>query len=138
MELSKKVIDDIKLTRRYRRCYDALEVDAILDEIAAAAEKQAQELEKLRAICDEYAQVKKHIAETLLMAQRSAEELFTKTKQKCDDELFALIEKKSGLQKDIDALEQYKLQEVERIRSDLAKLFGNTDREPRQENSTTF
>ncbi|HMM06748.1 MAG TPA: hypothetical protein PKD52_08800 [Clostridiales bacterium] len=138
MELSKKIIDEIKFTRRYRRCYDALEVDTILDEIAAAAEEQAQELQKLRAICDEYAQVQKHVAETLLMAQESAEELLTKTKQKCDEELAGLIEKKNGLRKEIDALEEYKLKEVERIRSDFAKLFGHTDREPKQKYTTVF
>jgi cell division septum initiation protein DivIVA len=124
MILTKETIDMVKLTKKFGKCYDAQEVDDLLDEIGQAAEKQCRELEQLRSIRTEYNQMKNQISEALLAAQQTAKEMLEHTRNKCDDEMKALQQKKVTLQQEISGLERYKVLEIEKIRRDLEKLLG--------------
>lgn len=135
MILTKETIDMVKLTKKFGKCYDAQEVDDLLDEIGQAAEKQCQELEQLRSIRTEYNQMKNQISEALLAAQQTAKEMLEHTRNKCDDEMKALQQKKVTLQQEISGLERYKVLEIEKIRRDLEKLLGDSksDEETKKE-----
>ncbi len=126
MILTKETIDMVKLTKKFGKCYDAQEVDDLLDEIGQAAEKQCRELEQLRSIRTEYNQMKNQISEALLAAQQTAKEMLEHTRNKCDDEMKALQQKKVTLQQEISSLERYKVLEIEKIRRDLEKLLGDS------------
>lgn len=126
MILTKETIDMVKLTKKFGKCYDAQEVDDLLDEIGQAAEKQCRELEQLRSIRTEYNQMKNQISEALLAAQQTAKEMLEHTRNKCDDEMKALQQKKVTLQQEISGLERYKVIEIEKIRRDLEKLLGDS------------
>ncbi len=126
MILTKETIDMVKLTKKFGKCYDAEEVDDLLDEIGQAAEKQCRELEQLRSIRTEYNQMKNQISEALLAAQQTAKEMLEHTRNKCDDEMKALQQKKVTLQQEISGLERYKVIEIEKIRRDLEKLLGDS------------
>ena len=126
MVLTKETIDMVKLTKKFGKCYDAQEVDDLLDEIGQAAEKQCRELEQLRSIRTEYNQMKNQISEALLTAQQTAKEMLEHTRNKCDDEMKALQQKKVMLQQEISGLERYKVLEIEKIRRDLEKLLGDS------------
>lgn len=121
MVLTKESVDAIRLTRRHRECYAAREVDTVLDEIAAAADEQYRELEQLRSM-------KHQIADVLLSAQQTAEKMMEEARSKCNAELGALQQRKIMLQHEIASLERYKALELERIRNDLEKLL--VDRKP--------
>jgi DivIVA domain-containing protein len=123
MVLTKEAIDTVQLTRRFGRSYDAREVDALLDAIAAAADEQRKELEHLRSVQAEHAQMMNKIAETLVFAQQTAAEMTEKTRMKCNAELAALQQRKNALLQEVASLERYKLNEVEKIRNDLDKLL---------------
>lgn len=138
MILTKEAIDGIKLTKRFRKCYDALEVDRLLDEIGEAAEKQCRELEQLRSIRTEYYQIKNQISEALLAAQQTAKEMLEQTRSKCDDELTALQQHKITLQQQISSLEKYKILEIEKIRRDLEKLLGESKSDEASERETAI
>ncbi len=135
MILTKETIDMVKLTKKFGKCYDAQEVDDLLDEIGQAAEKQYRELEQLRSIRTEYNQMKNQISEALLAAQQTAKEMLEHTRNKCDDEMKALQQKKVTLQQEISGLERYKVLEIEKIRRDLEKLLGDSksDEETKKE-----
>ncbi len=135
MILTKETIDMVKLTKKFGKCYDAQEVDDLLDEIGQAAEKQCRELEQLRSIRTEYNQMKNQISEALLAAQQTAKEMLEHTRNKCDDEMKALQQKKVTLQQEISGLERYKVLEIEKIRRDLEKLLGDSksDEETKKE-----
>ncbi|WP_312429027.1 hypothetical protein [Lacrimispora sp.] len=126
MILTKETIDMVKLTKRFGKCYDAQEVDSLLDEIGEAAEKQYKELEQLRSVRAEYYQMKNQISEALLAAQQAAKDMLEQTRNKCDDELTALQQQKITLQQEISSLERYKVLEIEKIRRDLEKLLGDS------------
>lgn len=126
MILTKETIDMVKLTKKFGKCYDAQEVDDLLDEIGQAAEKQCRELEQLRSIRTEYNQMKNQISEALLAAQQTSKEMLEHTRNKCDDEMKALQQKKVTLQQEISGLERYKVIEIEKIRRDLEKLLGDS------------
>ncbi len=126
MILTKETIDMVKLTKKFGKCYDAQEVDSLLDEIGEAAEKQYQELEQLRSVRAEYYQMKNQISEALLAAQLTAKEMLEQTRRKCDDELTELRHQKITLQQEISSLERYKILEIEKIRRDLEKLLGES------------
>ncbi|CUX68209.1 DivIVA protein [Clostridium sp. C105KSO15] len=135
MILTKETIDMVKLTKKFGKCYDAQEVDDLLDEIGQAAEKQCRELEQLRSIRTEYNQMKNQISEALLAAQQTAKEMLEHTRNKCDDGMKALQQKKVTLQQEISGLERYKVLEIEKIRRDLEKLLGDSksDEETKKE-----
>ena len=135
MILTKETIDMVKLTKKFGKCYDAQEVDDLLDEIGQVAEKQCRELEQLRSIRTEYNQMKNQISEALLAAQQTAKEMLEHTRNKCDDEMKALQQKKVTLQQEISGLERYKVLEIEKIRRDLEKLLGDSksDEETKKE-----
>lgn len=126
MTLTKETIDMVKLTKKFGKCYDAQEVDSLLDEIGEAAEKQCQELEQLRSVRTEYYQMKNQISEALLAARQAAKEMLEQTRSKCDDELAALQQQKIVLQQEISSLKRYKILEIEKIRRDLEKLLGDS------------
>ena len=127
MMLTKESIDTVKLTRRFSKCYDAREVDLLLDEIAAAADEQCRELEQLRGVQAEYMQMKNQISEALLTAQKAAADLMEQTKQECAHELAVLQKKKTVLQEEISSLGGYKVLALERIKNEIEKLLGNSD-----------
>ncbi|GLC79649.1 hypothetical protein [Lacrimispora brassicae] len=127
MVLTKESIDTVKLTRRFNKCYDAREVDLLLDEIAAAAHEQCRELEELRSVQAEYMQMKNQISEALLTAHKAAADLMEQTKQECAHEQAVLQQKKTVLQEEISSLERYKILAFERIKHEIAKLLGNPD-----------
>lgn len=126
MILTKETIDMVKLTKKFGKCYDAQEVDSLLDEIGEAAEKQCQELEQLRSVRAEYYQMKNQISEALLAARQTAKEMLEQTRSKCDNELTALQQQKITLQQEISSLERYKILEIGKIRRDLEKLLGDS------------
>ncbi|GLC82679.1 hypothetical protein [Lacrimispora brassicae] len=126
MVLTKESIEAVKLTKRFRTCYDAREVDILLDEIGMAAEEQCRELEQLRRVRAEYNQMKNQISEALLAAQQTAKGMLEQTRNKCNGELTAMQKKKITLQQEIAELERYKVIELEKIRRDLEKLLGDT------------
>ncbi|MGL6219826.1 MAG: hypothetical protein ACRC36_17425 [Lacrimispora sphenoides] len=126
MILTKETIDMVKLTKKFGKCYDAQEVDSLLDEIGVAAERQCKELEQLRSVRAEYYQMKNQISEALLAAQQTAKEMLEQTWSKCDNELTALQQQKITLQQEISSLERYKILEIEKIRRDLEKLLGDS------------
>ncbi len=126
MILTKETIDMVKLTKKFGKCYDAQEVDSLLDEIGEAAEKQCQELEQLRSVRAEYYQMKNQISEALLAARQAAKEMLEQTRSKCDEELAALQQQKIVLQQEISSLKRYKILEIEKIRRDLEKLLGDS------------
>lgn len=138
MILTKETIDMVKLTKKFGKCYDALEVDRLLDEIGEAAEKQCRELEQLRSIRTEYYQIKNQISEALLAAQQTAKEMLEQTRSKCDDELTALQQHKITLQQQISSLEKYKILEIEKIRRDLEKLLGDSKSDEASERETAI
>ncbi|WP_313581208.1 DivIVA domain-containing protein [Lacrimispora sp.] len=127
MVLTKESIQAVKLTKRFRRCYDAQEVDSLLDEIGEAAEEQCRELEHLRSVRMEYNQVKNQISEALLAAQQTAKEMLEQTRNKCNEELAAMQQRRITLQQEISGLEKYKVLELEKIRKDLESLFGDPE-----------
>ncbi len=126
MILTKETIDMVKLTKKFGKCYDAQEVDSLLDEIGEAAERQCKELEQLRSVRAEYYQMKNQISEALLAAQQTAKEMLEQTWSQCDNELTALQQQKITLQQEISSLERYKILEIEKIRRDLEKLLGDS------------
>ncbi|MBW4847305.1 MULTISPECIES: hypothetical protein [Clostridia] len=138
MILTKETIDMVKLTKKFGKCYDAQEVDSLLDEIGEAAEKQCRELEQLRSIRTEYYQMKNQISEALLAAQQTAKEMLEQTQSKCDDELTALQQHKITLQQQISSLEKYKILEIEKIRRDLEKLLGDSKSDEASERETAI
>lgn len=125
MVLTKESIDAVKLTRKFGKCYDAREVDILLDEIAAAADEQCRELEQLRSVQAESIQIKNQISETLLSAQKVAVDLIEQTKKECAHEQTLLQQKKTLLQEEISSLEQYKILTLNRIRNEIGKLLGD-------------
>ncbi|WP_312446448.1 DivIVA domain-containing protein [Lacrimispora sp.] len=127
MVLTKEAIEAVKLTKRYRKCYDAREVDILLDEIGEAAEELCQELEHLRSVRTEYNQMKNQISEALLSAQQTAKEMLEQTRNKCNDELAAMQQRRIKLQLEISGLERYKALEIEKIRKDLERLLGDPE-----------
>ena len=127
MVLTKEAIQAVKLTKRFRRCYDAQEVDILLDEIGEAAEEQCRELEHLRSVRMEYNQMKNQISEALLAAQQTAKEMLEQTRNKCNEELAAMQQRRITLQQEISGLERYKALELEKIRKDLESLLGDPE-----------
>lgn len=127
MVLTKEAIQAIKLTKRFRRCYDAQEVDILLDEIGEAAEEQCRELEHLRSVRMEYNQMKNQISEALLAAQQTAKEMLEQTRNKCNEELGAMQQRRTTLQQEISGLERYKVLELEKIRKDLERLLSDPE-----------
>lgn len=127
MFLTKESIDAVKLTRKFGKCYDAREVDILLDEIAAAADEQCRELEQLRSVQAERIQMKNQISETLLSAQKVAADLIEQTKKECAEEQAVLQQKKTLLQEEISSLERYKILTLKRIRNDIGKLLGDPE-----------
>lgn len=127
MVLTKEAIQAVKLTKRFRRCYDAQEVDILLDEIGEAAEEQCRELEHLRSVRMEYNQMKNQISEALLAAQQTAKEMLEQTRNKCNEELGAMQQRRTTLQQEISGLERYKVLELEKIRKDLERLLGDPE-----------
>lgn len=127
MVLTKESIDAVKLTRKFSNCYDAREVDLLLDEIAAAAHEQCRELEELRSVQAEYMQMKNQISEALLTAHKAAADLMEQTKQECAHEQALLQQKKNALEEEISSLERYKILAFERIKHEIAKLLGNPE-----------
>ncbi len=124
MELSKKAIDAVTLTKRYWSCYDAQEVDDLLDEIAVAAENQYQELQALRALSKEYDEVMHGLSQVLVSAQRIASEMLNKARKECDAELSTLQNRKLVLQQEVAALEGFKTRELKRLKEHLEGLLG--------------
>ncbi|MBE7718736.1 MAG: hypothetical protein E7243_04350 [Lacrimispora celerecrescens] len=127
MILTKESIDTVKLTRRFSKCYDAREVDLLLDEIAAAADEQCRELEQLRSVQAEYMEMKSQISEALLIGQKAAADLMEQTKQECAHELEVLHKKKTVLQEEISSLERYKILAFQRIKNEIGKLLGDPE-----------
>lgn len=127
MVLTKESIDAVRLTRKFGKCYDAREVDILLDEIAAAADEQCRELEQLRSVQAESSQIKNQISETLLSAQKVAADLIEQTKKECAHEQAVLQQKKILLQEEISSLEQYKILTLNRIRNEIGKLLGDPE-----------
>ncbi len=127
MVLTKESIDAIRLTRKFGKCYDAREVDILLDEIAAAAEEQCREIEQLRSTQSESIKVKDQILESLLSAQKVAADLIEQTKRECAQEKAVLLQTKTLLQNEISSLEQYKILTLNRIRNELEKLMGDSE-----------
>ncbi|SEU04275.1 DivIVA protein [Lacrimispora sphenoides] len=127
MVLTKEAIQAVKLTKRFRRCYDAQEVDILLDEIGEAAEEQCRELEHLRSVRMEYNQMKNQISEALLAAQQTAKEMLEQTRNKCNEELASMQQRRITLQQEISGLEKYKVLELEKIRKDLESLLGDPE-----------
>jgi len=125
--LTKESIDTVKLTRRFSKCYDAREVDLLLDEIAAAADEQCRELEQLRSVQAEYMEMKSQISEALLIGQKAAADLMEQTKQECAHELEVLHKKKTVLQEEISSLERYKILAFQRIKNEIGKLLGDPE-----------
>lgn len=127
MILTKESIDTVKLTRRFSKCYDAREVDLLLDKIAAAADEQCRELEQLRSVQAEYMEMKSQISEALLIGQKAAADLMEQTKQECAHELAVLHKKKTVLQEEISSLERYKILAFQRIKNEIGKLLGDPE-----------
>ncbi len=127
MVLTKEAIDAVKLTRKFGKCYDAREVDILLDEIAAAADEQCREVEQLRSVQEECSQIKNQISETLLSAQKVAADLIEQTKKECAHEQAVLQHRKTLLQEEISSLEQYKILTLNRIRNEIGKLLGDPE-----------
>lgn len=124
MDLTKKAIEELRFTKRHRRCYDAMEIDDALDKIAEMAEKQHEELLQLRAVRDEYNQMKMLIGETLLSAQQYAEELKRKTEQICNEELAQLDIKKRLILDEIIKLEQYRDNAIQGLRYAVERFLS--------------
>lgn len=126
MELTKEAISSVQLTVRFWIAYDAKEVDHLLDEISAAAERQSAELEQLRSMQAEYMQTKNMVSTALLTAQKSAADLLEETRIQCNEELATMQKAKLTLQQEISSLEQYKIHEIERIQAELGRLLGDS------------
>ncbi len=127
MVLTKESVQAVKLTKRFRKCYDAQEVDILLEEIGEAADEQCRELEHLRSVRMEYNQMKNQISEALLAAQQTAKEMLEQTRNKCNEELEAMQQRRITLQQEISGLERYKVLEIEKIRKDLESLLGDPE-----------